>query len=227
MDKSVIENATERVKELITATGLSQAKFAQACEISPSNLCRVINRGDNISTQYLFRMAHAFGASYEWLSTGEGSMFDDDAQREVVSPLDNVRMTMRVKELMQHYGYDQKTLAEVCGVDSATISRCIKGKLNWSDRTMRAIAQNLHTTFTWLKKGYGQMVDENQSAILQEPIDDNQAKMIMQQLGGHHNNQSAQADNTTRDGEIELLKKMVADKDKEIEFLREMLAKKQ
>lgn len=216
-----------RVIELIKSSGLSQADFARQCGLSVTNFNRYVNEKIEWTDRTLFKISHAFGASYEWLSTGEGSMFDDDAQREVLSPLDNVRMTMRVKELMQHYGYDQKTLAEVCGVDSATISRCIKGKLNWSDRTLRAIAQNLHTTFTWLKKGYGQMVDENQSAILQAPIDDNQAKMIMQQLGGHHNNQSAQTDNATRDGEIELLKKMVADKDKEIEFLREMLAKKQ
>ena len=56
-------------------------------------------------------------------------------------------------------------------------------------------------------------------------IDDARAKTIMQQLGGHHNSQTAESAKEDRQAEIDLLKKMVADKDKEIEFLRQMLAK--
>lgn len=146
----MIEGSTARVLQLVSTSGLSQAKFAQKCEIAPSNFNRVVKSENDFSSQYLRRIAHAFGASYRWLSTGEGSMFEEPQ-----------------------------------GAGTA----CLSGK------------------------GMGNL------------IDDARAKTIMQQLGGHHNSQTAESAKEDRQAEIELLKKMVADKDKEIEFLRQMLAK--
>lgn len=144
------ESSTARVLQLVSTSGLSQAKFAQMCDIAPSNFNRVIKSDNDFSLQYLRRIAHAFGASYRWLKDGVGEMFEEPQT----------------------------------------------GKIAYLD-----------------DKGLDRL------------IDDARAKTIMQQLGGHHNSQSAETPKSDRQAEIDLLKKMVEDKDKEIEFLRDMLSK--
>ena len=142
-------------------------------------------------------------------------------------------VTSRVQVLMRNNGYDQVTLAESVGINRATINRYINGKMEWSDKTLRRIAHAFGASYRWLSTGVGEMFEEPQgggSAYLDDKgldklIDDARAKTIMQQLGGHHNSQTAESARGDRQAEIELLKKMVADKDKEIEFLRQMLAK--
>lgn len=145
----------------------------------------------------------------------------------------NNNVTIRVQELMQFYGCDQKTLAENIGLDRTTINRYMKDKQVWSDKTLNKIASAFKSNYRWLKTGEGSMFEEPQGAGtaylggkgMGNLIDDARAKTIMQQLGGHHNSQTAESAKEDRQAEIELLKKMVADKDKEIEFLRQMLAK--
>lgn len=73
----MIEGSTARVLQLVSTSGMSQAKFAQKCEIAPSNFNRVVKSDNDFSPQYLRRIAHAFGASYRWLKDGVGEMFEE------------------------------------------------------------------------------------------------------------------------------------------------------
>lgn len=109
----------------------------------------------------------------------------------------------------------------------------MNGILPISQKTIQRISEAYNVSYRWLKDGVGEMFEEPQTGNgaylddkgLDRLIDDARAKTIMQQLGGHHNSQSAETPKADRQAEIDLLKKMVEDKDKEIEFLRQMLSK--
>lgn len=137
----------------------------------------------------------------------------------------------RVIAILASSGMSQAKFAKHCGLSITNFNRYVNQKQPWTDRVLLKIADSLHVSYRWLKDGVGEMYEQptggNKIEGVSELIDDARAKTIMQQLGGHHNSQTAETARADRQAEIDLLKKMVEDKDKEIEFLRQMLAKKE
>lgn len=139
----------------------------------------------------------------------------------------------RVIALIAHSGLSQADFARHCDLSVTNFNRFCNKKIDWTERILSKIAHSCHVSYRWLSTGEGSMFEEPQGAGtaylggkgMGNLIDDARAKTIMQQLGGHHNSQTAESAKEDRQAEIDLLKKMVADKDKEIEFLRQMLAK--
>lgn len=62
----------ERIKEVRESKGWTQEKLADESGISKSFLSEVENKGKNIGLELLLDVAHALGASVQYLATGEG-----------------------------------------------------------------------------------------------------------------------------------------------------------
>lgn len=135
----------------------------------------------------------------------------------------NTEIAKRVELLRKRSGMSINKMATMAGIDTGNLSRSINGKASFSDRVIYKIASALHVSVDWLKKGIEPMFSptvaspsEVGAGIIGSNIDASNSK------GFTHTISSTDA--LAR--ELELLRKMVSDKDEEIKFLRAQLSTK-
>lgn len=135
----------------------------------------------------------------------------------------NKEVINRITEIRKKNGLSINKLADKCGVNSANLSRSLAGKASLSDRVIYKIAHALNVSVDWLEKGIEPMFSptvaspsEVGAGIIGSNIDASNSKGFTQAIGS--------TDALAR--ELELLRKMVADKDEEIKFLRAQLSTK-
>ena len=135
----------------------------------------------------------------------------------------NEEVINRITEIRKKNGLSINKLADKCGVNSANLSRSLAGKASLTDRVIYKIANALHVSVDWLEKSTEPMFSptvaspsEVGAGIIGSNIDASNCKGFTQTIGS--------TDALTR--ELELLRKMVADKDEEIKFLRAQLSTK-
>lgn len=80
----------ERIKELRRSLGLTQDEFGGRIGITKSSVSTMESGRSNPSEQTLRSMVREFGASYEWLTTGAGSMFEAGEEAEIHAMIDRV-----------------------------------------------------------------------------------------------------------------------------------------
>lgn len=110
------------------------------------------------------------------------------------------------------------------GVDPSGFNKMLKGQQTITVNTLKRIADAYNINLVWLRTGEGPMLRSAEERLL-DMVDEERAKSIMQQFGGHHNQQTMQqaGKGETENEQLDLLKKIIEDKDKEIAFLRRML----
>lgn len=135
----------------------------------------------------------------------------------------NTEIAKRVELLRKRSGMSINKMATMAGIDTGNLSRSINGKASFSDRVIYKIASALHVSVDWLEKGIEPMFSptvaspsEVGAGIIGSTIDASNSKGFTQTIGS--------TDALAR--ELELLRKMVADKDEEIKFLRAQLSTK-
>lgn len=135
----------------------------------------------------------------------------------------NTEIAKRVELLRKRSGMSINKMATMAGIDTGNLSRSINGKASFSDRVIYKIASALHVSVDWLEKGIEPMFSptvaspsEVGAGIIGSNIDASNSKGLTQAIGS--------TDALAR--ELELLRKMVADKDEEIKFLRAQLSTK-
>lgn len=135
----------------------------------------------------------------------------------------NEEVINRITEIRKKNGLSINKLADKCGVNSANLSRSLAGKASLSDRVIYKIASALHVSVDWLEKGIEPMFSptvaspsEVGAGIIGSNIDASNSKGFTQTISS--------TDALAR--ELELLRKMVSDKDEEIKFLRAQLSTK-
>lgn len=135
----------------------------------------------------------------------------------------NLEIAKRVELLRKRSGISVNKMATMAGIDTGNLSRSINGKASFSDRVIYKIANALHVSVDWLEKGVEPMFSptvaspsEVGAGITGSNIDASNSKGFTQAIGS--------TDALAR--ELELLRKMVADKDEEIKFLRAQLSTK-
>lgn len=135
----------------------------------------------------------------------------------------NTEIAKRVELLRKRSGMSINKMATMAGIDTGNLSRSINGKASFSDRVIYKIASALHVSVDWLEKGIEPMFSptvaspsEVGAGIIGSNIDASNSKGFTQTIGS--------SDALAR--ELELLRKMVADKDEEIKFLRAQLSTK-
>lgn len=135
----------------------------------------------------------------------------------------NTEIAKRVELLRKRSGMSINKMATLAGIDTGNLSRSINGKASFSDRVIYKIASALHVSVDWLEKGIEPMFSptvaspsEVGAGIIGSNIDASNRKGFTQTIGS--------TDALAR--ELELLRKMVSDKDEEIKFLRAQLSTK-
>lgn len=135
----------------------------------------------------------------------------------------NTEIAKRVELLRKRSGMSINKMATMAGIDTGNLSRSINGKASFSDRVIYKIANALHVSVDWLENGIEPMFSptvaspsEVGAGIIGSNIDASNCKGFTQTIGS--------TDALAR--ELELLRKMVADKDEEIKFLRAQLSTK-
>lgn len=135
----------------------------------------------------------------------------------------NTEIAKRVELLRKRSGMSINKMATMAGIDTGNLSRSINGKASFSDRVIYKIASALHVSVDWLEKGIEPMFSptvaspsEVGAGIIGSNIDASNRKGFTQTIGS--------TDALAR--ELELLRKMVSDKDEEIKFLRAQLSTK-
>ena len=80
-----MDGVNNRIGEVITALGLSQAKFAERLGVSRSGITKIVNGNNVVTDQMKASICSIFGVSKTWLETGEGEMFSsaDDLGTEL------------------------------------------------------------------------------------------------------------------------------------------------
>lgn len=136
---------------------------------------------------------------------------------------DNTEIVKRVELLRKRSGMSINKMATMAGIDTGNLSRSINGKASFSDRVIYKIASALHVSVDWLEKGIEPMFSptvaspsEVGAGIIGSNIDASNSKGFTQTI--------SPTDALAR--ELELLRKMVSDKDEEIKFLRAQLSTK-
>ena len=81
----------ERIKQLRMALGLSQEDFGAKIGLKSKASVSKIEKGINGTTEQTLRsMCREFGASYLWLTTGAGPMFENGEEAAVHVMIDRV-----------------------------------------------------------------------------------------------------------------------------------------
>ena len=73
----------DRIKEVRTAVGISQPKFAKRIAIAPSHISEVERGVREISERTIRLIIAEFNVNEDWLRTGQGSMFKEDVSASV------------------------------------------------------------------------------------------------------------------------------------------------
>lgn len=80
----------ERIKQLRQSLGLTQDEFGSRLGITKASISKIENGANSASEQTLRSMVREFGASYLWLTTGAGPMFENGEETAVHVMIDRV-----------------------------------------------------------------------------------------------------------------------------------------
>ena len=122
----------ERVKELRAALGLTQEEFGKRIGLAKSGISRIESGANGTTEQTLRSMVREFGASYLWLTTGAGSMFENGEEAAVHVMIDRVMAgeNEHVKNLFK--GLSDWTTEDWQQVDRL-LDKLLAGWTPWAD----------------------------------------------------------------------------------------------
>lgn len=96
-----------RIKELRLFLNLSQEEFGARLGVTNAAISRLESGARGVTEQMLLSISRVFGASYLWLTTGEGPMFEpggDDAALHVMVDRVMASENERVKQIFKNLG---------------------------------------------------------------------------------------------------------------------------
>ena len=127
-----VNSINERIKELRRCLGLTQDEFGGRIGITKSSVSTMESGRSNPSEQTLRSMCREFGASYLWLTTGEGAMFEDGENAAMHVMIDRVMASENehVKNLFK--SLDNFTTEDWEQVDRL-LDKLLSGQHPWSD----------------------------------------------------------------------------------------------
>lgn len=122
-----------RVKELRQALGLNQEDFGARLGVTKTAISRLESGDRGVTEQMLKAMNMAFGASYVWLATGEGSMFEngsDDAALHLMIDRVMASENDRVKSIFKGLGdFTEEDWRQV----DRLLDKLLEGQQPWTD----------------------------------------------------------------------------------------------
>ena len=122
-----------RIKELRQFLDLSQEDFGFRLGVTKTAISRLESGNRNITEQMLRSICREFGASYLWLTAGEGSMFEDssdDAALHVMVDRVMASENERVKQIFKNLGdFTEDDWRQV----NAVLDKLLAGVRPWED----------------------------------------------------------------------------------------------
>lgn len=129
----VKHNVNSRIKELRQFLDLSQEDFGARLGVTKTAISRLESGNRNTTEQMLRAVCREFGASYLWLTTGEGSMFEngsDDAALHVMVDRVMASENERVKQIFKNLGdFTEDDWRQV----NAVLDKLLAGVRPWED----------------------------------------------------------------------------------------------
>lgn len=128
-----VKNVKDRIKQLRQTLDLTQEEFGKRIGLVKSGISRIENGTTGTTEQTLRSMCREFGASYLWLTTGEGSMFengDDVAALHVMVDQVMASENERVKQIFKNLGdFTEDDWRQV----NAVLDKLLAGIRPWED----------------------------------------------------------------------------------------------
>lgn len=122
-----------RIKELRQHLDLSQEEFGARLGVTNAAISRLESGARSVTEQMLLSICRVFGASYAWLTTGEGSMFEDgsdDAALHVMVDRVMASENDRVKQIFKNLGdFTEDDWRQV----NALLDKLLAGTRPWED----------------------------------------------------------------------------------------------
>lgn len=123
----------DRIKELRRALDLTQEEFGNRIGLVKSGISRIESGTTGTTEQTLRSICREFGASYLWLTTGEGAMFEDgndDAALHVMIDRVMASENDRVKQIFKNLGdFTEDDWRQV----NALLDKLLAGTRPWED----------------------------------------------------------------------------------------------
>ncbi len=123
----------DRIKELRRTLDLTQEEFGKRIGLVKSGISRIESGVTGTTEQTLRSMCREFGASYLWLTTGEGPMFEeggDDAALHVMVDRVMASENERVKQIFKNLGdFTEEDWQQV----NALLDKLLDGTRPWED----------------------------------------------------------------------------------------------
>lgn len=122
----------ERIKQLRQSLGLTQDEFGSRLGITKASISKIENGANSASEQTLRSMVREFGASYLWLTTGAGPMYENGEEAAVHVMIDRVMAgeNEHVKNLFK--GLSDWTTEDWQQVDRL-LDKLLAGWTPWAD----------------------------------------------------------------------------------------------
>lgn len=123
----------DRINQLRRSLGLTQDEFGGRLGITKASISKIENGANSASEQTLRSMCREFGASYLWLTTGEGPMFEnggEDAALHVMVDRVMASENERVKQIFKNLGdFTEEDWQQV----NALLDKLLAGTRPWED----------------------------------------------------------------------------------------------
>ena len=146
----------ERIKELRTQLGMTQAQFAQNLGVDPATISKWEHSG-KIPERKQKRIEELYGVNREWLATGEGDLFLRGKPKELPAEV-NVEQTVqdRLKMIRRFFRLSQKDLADRLNMCSVSIAVWERDGVPASKQAL--VCETLGINLAWLRDGVGEMI---------------------------------------------------------------------
>lgn len=154
----------ERIRKLREDQGLSRVEFAYRIGRTPSFLAQLENGTSGFSEQTIQNICRIFGVRYEWLLSGQGSMYEDGRQEtgRFMADREETGLPARVKTIRGIMKMNQQQFADYLKCSKIQIAKVETGKGKASDRWLEHVADKCGISLMWLRSGEGKMEDREE-----------------------------------------------------------------
>ena len=122
-----------RIKQLRKTLDLTQTAFAERIGLKQNSIALIESGKRNVSDRAVLSMCREFGASYLWLTTGEGPMFEpggDDAALHVMVDRIMASESEAVKQVFKSLGnFTEEDWQQL----NALLDKLLAGMRPWED----------------------------------------------------------------------------------------------
>ena len=163
----------ERIKMVREEQGLSRVEFAHRIGRTPSFLTQLENGTSGFSEQTVLSICRVFGVRYEWLLSGQGSMYEDGREDlgRVKTERDEDGVPSRVKAVRGKMKMTQQQFADYLKCSKVQIAKVESGKGKASDRWLEHVAEKCTVNLTWLRSGNGEMDEMKNDGEINQMIE--------------------------------------------------------